>query len=407
MKKLLILLLLSHSTTFGVNEQLAQNTNDAMSGQKSTLNADLAVSENPASTSPELKAGNNAAFVYYQRINDINGIIDSQTNEEKIYFYDSTFRYPMNTNPCNQEFIGKLSADEHNMMINYEYSFMEERLKHNVGKDIHILAIPKTLYQLFVGLLYWREITPIIEKNDTKKSIFFWKEYSYGNNDIRASLEEKQRSLAQSCIHATRRNGTKILFWSVNNMILDFLKSSGIDLLEVENPSAINSLARQVYREIGLKMSLVPRNDAFQQTKMITTRSMFWICLKDRDTHITNATKIEENVATTVMQEYQTQEDLQYSGTVRCYRGGHIAEGISYSNGAFGGLIFDAQTGCAFSYTCPPRSNLFLFAVDLKKGDARMYVPYISSLLASLGEGEFHHPRIKVVAPGDTMAPGV
>jgi hypothetical protein len=36
-----------------------------------------------------------------------------------------------------------------------------------------------------------------------------------------------------------------------------------------------------------------------------------------------------------------------------------------------------------------------------------MYVPYISSLLASLGEGEFHHPRIKVVAPGDTMAPGV
>ncbi|MDR3180104.1 MAG: hypothetical protein LBT70_04375 [Holosporaceae bacterium] len=408
MKKLLLLLLFFPSLALGLNNQSTSDASGEMWGQygqqflsqqsRPFPDTDSVILKNLAVASGKAKSGNNAAFIYYQRsTSGINGVGDFSTRE-KIYFYDATFRHPMNRNPLNQKFVGKLSAAERAMMINYEYSFMEGCLNCD-GGNICILAIPKTLYQLCVALLYLRQITPTIEKGDLESSYTFWSEYFYGNREIKASPEEKQKSLPQSCINATGRNRTQVLFWSINDMVLDFLKDRKIDPVGMEKSNIVDHLTRQVLQEMHLKISVLPRNESFRRTVVMRQRSRFWSTIGYKGKYLTD---MEEDIATIVVQEHKTQEDSQYLGTSRYYRGGeNAARGLSYSNGALGGLISDPNSGCAFNYYP-------LNATDLAKDDERMYVPYIPLLLTCLGEGEFHHPRVKVVVAGDTSEiPGI
>ena len=73
----------------------------------------------------------------------------------------------------------------------------------------------------------------------------------------------------------------------------------------------------------------------------------------------------------------------------------------SFSDGLFGGLVRDGGSGAAFG--CFRRidrggGNLIcadLPTKDLLAGELPIVIPPVSPMGSALGDGEFHHPRVK------------
>ena len=116
--------------------------------------------------------------------------------------------------------------------------------------------------------------------------------------------------------------------------------------------------------------------------------------------------QVTEFAADLIISEYEAPED-----TYRIYREENKTKGLdtmkkpvsclSFSDGAFGGIVRDIQTGAAFTFALKCKNML---CMDLSKKDllrdsknTPFFIPQIICMETVLGSGEYHHVRSKKI----------
>ncbi|GHT98488.1 hypothetical protein FACS1894126_4020 [Alphaproteobacteria bacterium] len=213
----------------------------------------------------------------------------------------------------------------------------------------------------------------------------------------------------------------------VNGHISEFLKALGInDCLNELQLLKVGDLVLELLRERFLK--LIEGNFYNLNCLMqgVPCHALFYqiLCSGNKE----KFDKFKGDILCFLNEELKTMEDDSLRGTCRIYRGDRQSEvsndkfvegegmyeavgkaAISFSNGWFGGVVNDSDTGMAYNFYLRGKANKYqrFFWADVNKRNmGAVFIPWISIFGAAVGFGELHHPRIKMLAPCEKV-PGM
>ncbi|MDR1031715.1 MAG: hypothetical protein LBL30_01155 [Holosporales bacterium] len=333
----------------------------------------------------------------------MDGASISPEQRESIYKDTVTFWPPSSTNPCNPA----LSQQEQDGLSQDGLNFISTRIKEKAD-DVAIFLIPKSLYQLFVmeelnhDFLISASNSDIrgVARKFTRKiesSSFALQEKLTIEDDGRETISAEYRKYVL-------KQPVKEAFWGVNDFAVNFIEKLKIDVL---NPTSdqmsdiINVLlkctktsADLLYKtKIPTSMKEIDSLTVLYGAKLV---ELFFKPLIDGRTD-----SIQRLITYCVSREYNFIEDTPKT-TV--YRGGGFPDDVrhnarSLSDGLFGGMIRDGETGCAFTYAL---QTGVLYCADIELSwltdpECPIFIPALHSLGAAYGYFELHHPRIKLL----------
>ncbi|GHU28747.1 hypothetical protein FACS1894152_6730 [Bacilli bacterium] len=361
---------------------------------ESEINAESSSYIGSYTTMADNKSGTNSEYVYFDGAFPLT---DKEIQSDIYNNIASVYRFPMNTNPLNAD---RISRNDRKELYNRELGFISDKIRTKYP-SVHILPIPKSLYQLFVlaelidGIEAKAEETRVngIDWSTHEGGIF--SDITFGDETIHIG-KGKLISVNDACNKYLYMESVQDLSWNVNQRIATSIGDTRLDENKLRNVGSdlldnlrtklssknILDLWKNSYLHWGSRMSLFSKN------------------LIDDETTVFEQTK--QHVIEFLSKEFKTTEDESLRGTSRIYRGGATpnAESIgkvatSFSDGWFGGIINDPHTGMAFDYVLKLKRLSFY---DVDKEDMHgVHIPPLSSLGATLGTGEFHHPRLKVL----------
>lgn len=300
----------------------------------------------------------------------------------------------------------KLSEEDKKEIINDESGFLKNKIQ-SADPSAKVAFIPKSLYQLFVWNYYLNDIVSQTRNSQMNQGQIFrlivcnpvWgnisAEAKIGFGDVYKTPE----NISDFCGNYMENEDVKRYFWEINNSIIPFFR--GISAEQVDNLEDLGNITNELFENISPNAKKVP-----DLVKGFFTGHRLLIYAKDlvkKD--------FVKAVTDLIVEESKTPES-----SYRIYRGESSTDsdrdpGVSYSfsDGMFGGIIRDWDSGMAFNYSL---SKLHMKIVDLPKENLlnikenfdgietsglSIHIPPVISMGAALGAGEFHHVRTKVM----------
>jgi hypothetical protein len=346
------------------------------------------------------KSGTNAVFAYYR----VDGTPLTTDDKEVIWSIERTFKFPMSATPANRAyvlpFLTRLCTEERNM------------IQELLGDKYGIVSIPNSMYQLFVvnEFLEYEEAHTVFEARfDQRSGKTINEEVSCASNK-RALIFSGSGS--EGCLDYLDASPVQERFWNVNELALRFVRNIKEDLASLRVDD-LKAAGRELIEDLCEKFTEGRIGcdkfcDFFGCREGLNFPSAF---LKSAERPI--IARWSEYARSKILQcvdaDTDTMVDPAFAGVHSVYRGEALARSylnadigkvaFSFSDGLFGGSIFDCKDGMAMGFAL----NIGrLVRVDLDKlsvitGTCPMFLPLALSLGSTYGKGEYFHPRIKML----------
>ena len=325
-------------------------------------------------------------------------------DDRKAAVYDAVVKNSFVTQLDSKK-AANLSEEDKNEIINDESEFLKKKIQ-SVDPSVKVAFIPKSLYQLFVWNLFLEEVWEKINKNDKvdKKDCCKYVMYNPVWGDCSNVAEigfgedgETPKKIGDFCNDYMNSDNVRSYFWKINNSISSF---EGILEWEISKEEDLKNVIKHLLENFSINAKKVYDVEPGYFTKHLLMSD------------ISNLSdEFKAMIADLVVKESNVPLN-----SYRIYRGESSTDsdrdsGVSYSfsDGMFGGIIRDWDSGMAFNHSL---SKLHMKIVDLPKekllnikedfdgierSGLSVRIPPVISMGAALGAGEFHHVRTKVM----------
>lgn len=356
----------------------------------------------------------NMEFVVY--CDDCSEIVPDQL--VKAYQLIMTYRFPMRLNPLNTPKIEALTEDERELLYHDEAEFIVTKLR-EINPAFCISTIPKSLYQLLFYIACEKEQETAFDKNNTffkatPRSNYVpvindeYNDYNsvanithpvfgFGYNNSKTFTNPNDNdNYFQHCLTYLACPIATQEWYNANLFLIKLLGDKG--LLNADfRPNQLRRLTEWAFDSIAKGTEF--HNYRYRRSCLMSTERS----RKNLFNHEEKQEYLRGIASTIVLREW----DLREKNCHSIYRGGDEnklemhQEGADYSysfsDGLFGGLFYDCINGMAFKYTLAGYcylKDLSIAKFGTSSDEARrVFLPPVPAFAASLGVGEFHHPR--------------
>ena len=375
--------------------------------------------------------------------------------QEEAYKIVSRYRFPTILNPEIQAELPQTDLDD---IVADEPRYISRRLKAiNDGIEVH--PIPKSLYQLLAFKMIVDDIEdkskPSASNSDGEvftrdNPEYLGRKYILRLNDFILPLEDgsTQRTVTEACQLFTEHQTTQSLYWNLNGTILGYVATQHLTLDNIRDLTCSVLIA---LRKTFQKKELQPRfsvktsftdfwNDLNHGESLIDCLLYCAFSIFTGGNYVENDSlhsalyshewvdknaalggvafihllasqnaSIMELIEECVMNEAEDPRYVLYRGAPSRFDSELATKfHISFSDGLFGGVINDLNSGNALEWSLKRRlgpfimngSKLWKISLDRRRllnGEFPVFIPPAISLLATFGSEEFHHPKTKIL----------
>ncbi|MHB1948514.1 MAG: hypothetical protein ACYCQI_10430 [Gammaproteobacteria bacterium] len=308
----------------------------------------------------------------------------------------TTYSFPMNTNPLMADILKDLSAAEWEELDSNEYRFILKKIK-AIDPKLSIIPVPKSLYQ------FHYLVTQLSDSHT------FAPQFKYGvKEDKRAdsAFAPKYSDINQYSFNYHTNPDVLNIYIKTNQLFVkEWIRLFGNSVPEISY-SFLVRLIDDLYNQFIQMMS-----DAYEHKAWVSAFVQKYC--KEVENYIFSSNKTVNELTrlflqTLVCWEWSTKDN---NGYYTLYRGGELDISQehccrSWSDGALGGALYDAQSGMAFAYSAPTlrsSSDAQLMALHINKKNYRLrnqlkkdhttFIPPLHNIGRVSGVGEHHHAR--------------
>ncbi|MDR2724011.1 MAG: hypothetical protein LBB25_02260 [Holosporaceae bacterium] len=344
--------------------------------------------------------------------NSINSLIDSDRRNDA-YHIVSILPFPMNSNPLLIGDITNLLLSTENSVSDLycnEWETIEKQLTH-CSSDIKSYYMPKSLYQLFALLQYYKDVTSDVTPGENYKAMWLFNIhcadsyiFDYGDcNGHGVKLFLDDGSFFSYCKSYAERHSVQALFWRINDSIIDFMRQNDIKMAISLNQDTLTKIIDVLFTKFDELDKKVKGTDNISFSDLrplqdINTKNkpLLRLLLKMEYNIMINS-GMAKSFSVYRCSPYIINEKNVF--TMECP--------LSFSSNLLAGLVGDFFNGSVFSYltgSCDLRrgekSQLIRFSIlpyddSGNKMFSPIFIPPVTILGTLIAKGEFHHPRIK------------
>lgn len=342
-----------------------------------------------------MKNATNCEIVWFQKNDSKMVSVQDQKKQSDIYALKHTYGFPM-TDPAKYQ---ELSENDKQLLVTNEPKFLLNRINSSDQDEIRTLLLPKSLYQLFVFKQYLDDIN---NENPIRNEYAPDDSLNFSNELIKICSENTH----EACKLYLCNDSIQKQYWALNELIIAYLCTK-IDFDQGVTEESISPLLDSLLENIS--KTVISNNSKIKIFWGLHARDCTVIYKMLRDKKLE---QIKSFILPVITCEYQIANNDNYNGTYMIYRGqGKDSDNplkaraaLSFSDGVFGGIIFDSVTGMAFDYFCKLK-HMIAFSISKKDyldGATAFFIPPLSIFGNTNGRGEFHHPRMLYFYEGNS-----